>query len=514
MIPGGFFIMSVSPKLLITAGTLAFCALTIFTIKVFFLNFPVLPEPDSELWLIDCRIRFTGNRSNADISLDLPSETNGFYLSGTSMTPGFQFQQKEAEGRILPSWYGNPGEGSQNIRYQVRLVPESVLTHTKNELELSAVPYSSEQEKAASDLLKTLDPEGKLEEDRLILKIMAALTKRDLPSAQILMRKSKNESGIAEQTVYLLARKGIAARSAEGIFLSDSRRKQNPAVLLEVKIKEKNRLFDPGTLKEIAAKTFLPLGYDNEPLLKTSGVNNANLSFSVLKSTISAANLNRLRGNLIRHSFLLDISGFNLPLEEQSVFKHLSLFPLAILVIVLIRNIIGLQTMGTFMPVLLALAFQETGLKAGIPAFFLIMACGLAARSFLSKLNLLMVPRISAVVIIVIMLMRFFSILAQMLGISEGDTLTYFPLIIIAWTIERASMVWDEDGAGTAMRQLAVSLLASLPCWFLITNQTLQYFFFSFPEINLFILAVILLIGVYTGYRLTELKRFHILAEK
>ena len=87
--------MSVSPKLLITAGTLAFCALTIFTIKVFFLNFPVLPEPDSELWLIDCRIRFTGNGTNADISLDLPSETNGFYLSGTSMTPGFQFQQKE-----------------------------------------------------------------------------------------------------------------------------------------------------------------------------------------------------------------------------------------------------------------------------------------------------------------------------------------------------------------------------------------------------------------------------------
>ena len=40
------------------------------------------------------------------------------------------------------------------------------------------------------------------------------------------------------------------------------------------------------------------------------------------------------------------------------------------------------------------------------------------------------------------------------------------------------------------------------------SNATLQYFFFSFPEMNLIVLALILLIGVYTGYRLTELKRF------
>lgn len=59
-----------------------------------------------------------------------------------------------------------------------------------------------------------------------------------------------------------------------------------------------------------------------------------------------------------------------------------------------------------------------------------------------------------------------------------------------------------------AVRQLLVSLLACLPCYLLMSNATLQYFFFSFPEMNLIVLALILLIGVYTGYRLTELKRF------
>ena len=136
------------------------------------------------------------------------------------------------------------------------------------------------------------------------------------------------------------------------------------------------------------------------------------------------------------------------------------------------------------------------------------MTVGLLARSYLTRLNLLMVPRISAVVILVIILMKMISVMAYTFGFGPGQTVTFFPLIIIAWTIERASMIWDEDGARTALRQLVVSLLASLPCYWLMGSQTLQYFFFSFPEMNLIVLAVILLIGVYTGYRLSELKRF------
>ena len=57
-------------------------------------------------------------------------------------------------------------------------------------------------------------------------------------------------------------------------------------------------------------------------------------------------------------------------------------------------------------------------------------------------------------------------------------------------------------------RQLAVSLAACIPCYFILNNDYLQYLFFTFQEFNLVILALILLIGTYTGYRLTELKRF------
>ena len=161
-----------------------------------------------------------------------------------------------------------------------------------------------------------------------------------------------------------------------------------------------------------------------------------------------------------------------------------------------------------FMPVLIALAFLETGLIAGLIAFLLILTVGLVARALLTNMNLLMVPRISAVVVIVILLMKVISVLSYALGFTQGQSITFFPLIILAWTIERASMVWEEDGARTMFRQLAVSLTACIPCYFLLNSAYLQYLFFSFQEFNLIILALILLLGTYTGYRLTELKRF------
>ena len=41
-----------------------------------------------------------------------------------------------------------------------------------------------------------------------------------------------------------------------------------------------------------------------------------------------------------------------LPLSERAVFRYIVLIPLGAFVVVLMRNIIGIPTLGTFMPVL------------------------------------------------------------------------------------------------------------------------------------------------------------------
>ena len=51
-------------------------------------------------------------------------------------------------------------------------------------------------------------------------------------------------------------------------------------------------------------------------------------------------------------------------------------------------------------------------------------------------------------------------------------------------------------------------------CYLLMSAGQVQHVFFAFPEVVLVLIALTLLIGRYTGYRLTELVRFRVLAER
>jgi hypothetical protein len=49
----------------------------------------------------------------------------------------------------------------------------------------------------------------------------------------------------------------------------------------------------------------------------------------------------------------------NLPLSNQAVFKILLMLPIGTLLMVIMRNMIGIKMFGTFMPVLIALALPN-----------------------------------------------------------------------------------------------------------------------------------------------------------
>jgi hypothetical protein len=138
---------------------------------------------------------------------------------------------------------------------------------------------------------------------------------------------------------------------------------------------------------------------------------------------------------------------------------------------------------------------------------------GLVIRSYLSSLNLLLVARISAVMIVVILIMSFMSILSFKLGIKEVLTVTFFPMIILAWTIERMSILWEEEGAREVFIQGSGSLIVAVFAYFVMSDPFVSHIAFNFPELLLVVLAVIIILGRYSGYRLSELLRFRSMVE-
>jgi hypothetical protein len=208
-----------------------------------------------------------------------------------------------------------------------------------------------------------------------------------------------------------------------------------------------------------------------------------------------------------RH-WLVDWSLFNLPVTTQAVFRILLTIPLGVLVLVLMRNIIGFKTFGTFMPVLIALAFRGTELIAGVIFLVIIVALGLLVRFYLEHLKLVLVPRLASVLIVVVLLMATVTMLSYKLGIGVGLSVSLFPMVVMTMVIERMAIVWEERGAGESLQQGLGSILVAALAYSVMNIPALVHIVFMFPELLFLVLATTLLLGRYSGYRLLELHRF------
>ena len=76
------------------------------------------------------------------------------------------------------------------------------------------------------------------------------------------------------------------------------------------------------------------------------------------------------------------------------------------------------------------------------------------------------------------------------------------------------SILWEEEGAKEVMIQGIGSLAVAVCAYLLMSNSLMAHLSFNFPEMHLVTLAIILLTGQYTGYRLSEFRRFRFWEKK
>src|SRR5690554_1773567 len=251
----------------------------------------------------------------------------------------------------------------------------------------------------------------------------------------------------------------------------------------------------------------------DEPLVSLEGGNKARVTFTINNSEMNAMRLAQLTSENTEAGFL-DYSLYGLPLQTQQIYQVMIMIPLGVMVILVLRNLGGLQTLGTFTPVLIALAFRETQLGFGIMLFTVITTLGLALRSYLEHLKLQMLPRLSVVLTFVVVLIAVISLFSHKLGLERGMSVSLFPMVILTMTIERLSITWEERGGGHAFKVAVGTLFAASLAHYLMSVSELNYFIFTFPAVLLLMVAFMLAMGRYRGYRLTELFRFKALTKQ
>ncbi len=212
-------------------------------------------------------------------------------------------------------------------------------------------------------------------------------------------------------------------------------------------------------------------------------------------------------GDLSRYS---NFSLYKLPLGSQNIFYTLLLIPIGTLVLSFARNIVGLVTFGVFTPILLTLFFIETSFVIGIAFLSLVFITGITLHYLLNKLYLLAVPKLSIILTVVIILYMGLALFLTDFNF-EGEsksTLNYFPIIIVTILTERFMILLREEGLNNTLKTFLGTVIVSIVCFFIFSIKTLNILIFNHPELLLLTIAMNILIGSYTGFRLSEFFRF------
>ncbi|OWK36446.1 7TM domain-containing protein [Fimbriiglobus ruber] len=254
-------------------------------------------------------------------------------------------------------------------------------------------------------------------------------------------------------------------------------------------------------------ENYLVVRLDDEPIIRGPGRPTVGVMARPLSDTPPADESRIL-------AFWRVVSFGGLPPSEQQLIRFLLLLPVAGVIISFLRVVVGVPTYGIFSPALLGLIFRNTkALPWGLGIFVATVLVGWLLRRVLDRFNLLLIPRTAILLTMIVAFLMTVLIVASRAGMGVTHYLALFPLVILTHMVERFWTVEAEDGTRASFRTLLGTVVVATIVALAVSPDAVGWWLFTFPETLAAIVAVCLLLGRYTGYRVTELYRFQDIIE-
>lgn len=479
------------------------------------LGIPLLPGQMEPVWSIEAKIDVVPSKRGIIVNFDIPDKLDDYILLDEYFVArNYGLNIEKVAGDRRAEWSTRQARGKQQLFYRVEIAPNSdpLTLDEKSSKKIPPAPEIPDYPEPLRSAVDELLEQVRSESANVFTFVSQLLVKLNstAPEANIKLIRDTLAPGTddwVERVIYILSGARITARLVRGIELSDGASQTSLTPWLEVHNGKYWQGFDPTSGNKGYPPNFVRWSTGSNPILEVENAKSRGMSFATSKYTQTLTSVARDRAS-VGNSWLANLLLFDLPVSTQNVYRTLLMVPIGALIVAFMRTIVGMPTLGTFMPILIAIAFRETELALGITLFVLITGVGLLLRFYLERLQLLLVPRLCAVLILVVLMMLAISLISADLGLARGFSVALFPIVILTMVIEHMSVVWEESGPIATLKEGLGSLAVAILGYLAMINEYLSHIVFLFPEVLLIVLAVSILIGRYTGYRVTELFRF------
>ena len=501
----------------------------IFGWKVFVYELPVLPTDPEGLWRVELDVTVRGVGDRGSVRAPVPSTAPGQEVyDERSSADRLLFTLRTEQGERTAVWRGAV-DGVHDIAYgfRVRLAPTATPLPAKaappppaivQDYGGAAREFPADAAEIAATLgMLELPPEtdvaGRIRSIYAMVAHEVATTPGGSDDALLaLANRAGSERGKTALLVTLLRAAGVPARPVTGLELRSGAAPRETlwadawAGGAWVPLSPTGAFFAerPASLVVLRAGSFASV--------EATGAEAVTYRYESLREHLRSEELAAMM--VPPNRVLRAISLYRLPVATQSALRLLLALPLGALIVAIFRNLIGVPTFGTFMPVLIAFALRNVPIYVGLAMVVGVIGVGVFGRLVLERLRLLLVPRLAILLCLVVLGVAAFALLGRRFETRELFSGVLFPIVILTMLIERFSIAIAEEGMRTALVRSGYSLLVTIAVYPVLRDPTADYVMFSFPELTFCVMGILVWIGSYTGYRLLDLVRFRSFADR
>lgn len=512
----------------LTLISLILIPMSLMGYKLYVLDYPIKDLMPVVSYQVEIAMQVEGYGKDIKVRTFLPrSDSRQRIIKETNASGTFTMDQQIDELNRKISWSNEAVTDLQSIRYIYQIETKQLQYSIPSELEIPA-SYSPE-------LITYLnEAEGIQVNDPLIIEELAELFPvKELYLKAALMKihrhlqdnyENRNFSGFTD-ALTALKLKEASCNGKGRLFVAMARSMNIPARLVGGFIMERgtkrtshqwvevyvNGFWVPfDTINDHFAEipaNYLSLYYGDESLFRHSKNINFQYAFTTSKKMVPKSNVKEaLDGSVL--NILNLYKTFERVGISQDLLKVLLMIPIGALVTVVFRNVIGLETFGTFLPALIAAASRETGLYWGLIGFVLIIIITAVIRKWLDWLQLLHSPKMAVILAVVVLVMMMMTVAGVNLGLFELAQMTLFPIAILAITAERFAIMTEEQGYMKSFQIMFMTSIVIAAAYAVMSSLFLQSLFLAFPELLLIVMAINIWLGKWVGMRLMEFYRF------
>lgn len=190
--------------------------------------------------------------------------------------------------------------------------------------------------------------------------------------------------------------------------------------------------------------------------------------------------------------------------EPASGLYLLYTMPIGAAVVVFARMIIGMKSFGLFTPMLMAMAFLQTGPIAGPVIVALAITAGLLIAPLLKGLKMARVGFLAGLMAVITLVL-----IGLLPTLQNARWLTAFPVVVTALAVERWWVVWEGEGLWEAFKIALSTIVIAIAIELVVLSPVVSALVDFSPYAAAALGGVVsLACGLYRGLRLTEVTRF------